>query len=737
MHENSGNSVIYYAHYTEGGVNKTGLTVTITVYEVIRDGTKTEVVTNGACTEIGDGLYRYLLASSTVDAAAEYVAVFHTATDTVDAQDIPAMWVIDRAGTEKLDTGVPVGSIAPDAITALATGVWTDTDVYGADEKGFLLQTLYDDLVNGGRLDLLIDSIIAHLVGIKGSGWTDETMVALMTAIEAIPTAPLLASGYTAPDNAGIAAIKAKTDNLPADPADDSDIDAQLAAIKAETALIVEDTGTTIPATLANLALEATLTAMKGTGWTDETLVALMTAIEAVTGGSGATAQEVWEYATRTLTAGTNIDLSSLATATNLAAVKSDTAAILADTGTDGVKINATQGAITWGQQKIVADVANEGALDISNSNLTGYGQSNYGKRYGLVNTGENLAGQKNDGGMKAVDGFDPALALESTLTAIKGAGWTDETLVALMTAIEAVTGGSGATAQEVWEYTTRTLTAGTNIDLSSLATAADLATLDDKADAIKAKTDNLPADPADDSDIDTAIAAVKSVVDAILVDTGTTLDTKLNTIDTNVDSILADTNEVQAELADGGRTDLLIDAIKAKSDLIPASPAEAGEYTAAIAAIPTAPLLAANYTAPDNTSIAAIKEKTDNLPASPAPANEYDTELTAIQTDLDNPDQYKADVSSLAKATDLQDVENKIDAVDAKVSAIDTDTVMSFMIDGFTFEEIVQIMASVLAGKLTRSGDTLTFRDLADTVNRVVAETDANKQRTDMTYTV
>ena len=115
MHENSGNSVIYYAHYTEGGVNKTGLTVTITVYEVIRDGTKTEVVTDGACTEIGDGLYRYLLASGTVDAAAEYVAVFHTATDTVDAQDIPAMWVIDRAGTEKLDTGI---TLADDAITA-------------------------------------------------------------------------------------------------------------------------------------------------------------------------------------------------------------------------------------------------------------------------------------------------------------------------------------------------------------------------------------------------------------------------------------------------------------------------------------------------------------------------------------------------------------------------------------------------------------------------------------------
>lgn len=124
---------------------------------------------------------------------------------------------------------------------------------------------------------------------------------------------------------------------------------------------------------------------------------------------------------------------------------------------------------------------------------------------------------------------------------------------------------------------------------------------------------------------------------------------------------------------------------------------------------------------------------------------------LTAAQADLDNPDQYKANVSGLATTIHVQEVENKvdlidvttvansgkIDAVDAKVSAIDTDTVMSFMIDGFTFEQIVQIMASVLAGKLTRSGDTLTFRDLADTVNRVVAETDTNKQRTTMTYTV
>ena len=149
-----------------------------------------------------------------------------------------------------------------------------------------------------------------------------------------------------------------------------------------------------------------------------------------------------------------------------------------------------------------------------------------------------------------AITKIQNGLALEATLTAIKGAGWTNETLAKIVVDISNISAGSGATAQEVWEYATRVLTAGTNIDLSSLATTTHLQEVEDKVDnvptltgvasiigtlvpqcvdlsttgsnvtAIKAKTDNLPADPADDSDIDTAIAAVKSVVDAIKTET-------------------------------------------------------------------------------------------------------------------------------------------------------------------------------------------------------------------------
>ncbi len=89
-------SVIFYALYIASKVGATGLTVTVDVWEVLRDGTSTEIVTGGSATEIGDGLYRYLLVAGSVDEAAEYIAVFKTADTSVDRRDIAALWVIDR-----------------------------------------------------------------------------------------------------------------------------------------------------------------------------------------------------------------------------------------------------------------------------------------------------------------------------------------------------------------------------------------------------------------------------------------------------------------------------------------------------------------------------------------------------------------------------------------------------------------------------------------------------------------
>jgi len=74
---------------------------------------------------------------------------------------------------------------------------------------------------------------------------------------------------------------------------------------------------------------------------------------------------------------------------------------------------------------------------------------------------------------------------------------------------------------------------------------------LDLLLDAIKAKTDNLPADPADDSDLDTQLAAIAGY------------------LDTEVAAILA---AVDTEVA----------AIKAKTDNLPATPAGTGDIPSA-----------------------------------------------------------------------------------------------------------------------------------------------------------
>jgi len=113
---------------------------------------------------------------------------------------------------------------------------------------------------------------------------------------------------------------------------------------------------------------------------------------------------------------------------------------------------------------------------------------------------------------------------------------------------------------------------------------SADIAVIDDFLDteiaAIKAKTDNLPTDPADASVVAGLIAAVEAKVDIV---------------DTNVDSILVDTAEIgvagagltavasAANLAVvAGYLDTEIAAIKAKTDNLPASPAATGDIPTA-----------------------------------------------------------------------------------------------------------------------------------------------------------
>ena len=149
MLEQVSTSVKFLAFFTASKTGKTGLTVTIDIY----DPSGSQIVTGGSATAIGGGLYSYTLSTNN-SAEGEYAAIFKTTDSTVDSQHIPSLWVLGRAGVENLD---------------------------------------------------------------------------------AATSTRLPSSSYTAPANSDISAIKAKTDALPSDPADQSLVEAAIAALSIPT----------------------------------------------------------------------------------------------------------------------------------------------------------------------------------------------------------------------------------------------------------------------------------------------------------------------------------------------------------------------------------------------------------------------------------------------------------------------------------------------------------------------
>ena len=175
---------------------------------------------------------------------------------------------------------------------------------------------------------------------------------------------------------------------------------------------------------------------------------------------------------------------------------------------------------------------------------------------------------------------------LDSAFTEIKGASWASgtDTLEAIRDRGDAAwtTGGGGsaptaaAVADAVWdEATSGHTTSGTfgeqvktDIDAILVDTGT---TLDGKIDVIDGIVDSILVDTG--TTLNDKIDVIDGIVDSILVDTGTTLDGKLDTIDnfldTEVAAILADTNELQTDWANGGRLDALLDSTIAKIDVV------------------------------------------------------------------------------------------------------------------------------------------------------------------------
>lgn len=177
-------------------------------------------------------------------------------------------------------------------------------------------------------------------------------------------------------------------------------------------------------------------------------------------------------------------------------------------------------------------------------------------------------------------------------------------------------------------------------LDAAGVRTAVGLATanldtqlsniggyIDTEVGAIKAKTDNLPSDPADASDIASAFS---------------TLNSAISTLASYVDTEVA--------------------AIKTKTDNLPAAPADASDIATAFTGINTKLDSIDDFL---DTEIAAIKSKTDNLPPMPA-------DVSDIPTATENADELlKRDWTLVTGEADrsvlqaLRPIRNKSNTVD------------------------------------------------------------------------
>lgn len=307
-----------------------------------------------------------------------------------------------------------------------------------------------------------------------------------------------------------IAAIKAKTDNLPTDPADASDIatafsgvntkldtiddflDTEIAAIKTKTDFLPSATAGAAGGLFIAGANAATT--VNFTGNLSGSVGSVTGAVGSVTGAVGSVTAGV------TLAAATHTG-AVIPTVTNLTNLPSIPSGWLTAAG---IAASALNGKGDWpvgktGYSLTQAFPANFSSLDIS------------------------VAGE-----VTAVGG---------------GGGGTADWTADQITAISSILGipASGTTPTD--------------------PTTGILDTIRDAAVAIKAKTDNLPVDPADASDIAASFTTVNTKLDTI----DNYIDTEIAAIKTDTTTIIADTNDIQTRIPTtlvGGRMDCNIGAV-------------------------------------------------------------------------------------------------------------------------------------------------------------------------------
>ena len=294
MLEQVSTSVKFVAFYTASKTGKTGLTVTVDLY----DPSGSQIVTGGSATAIGGGLYAYTLSTNN-SAEGEYAAIFKTTDSTVDSQHIPSLWVLGRAGVENLDASVSSRS------TLTAAQVNTEADTALSDVG--LTTTIT------GRIDQAISTRLA-------------------------------AADYTAPSAAPtVAEIRQELDTNSTKLANlDATVSSRLAGSAYSVAPTTAQIATAVEGSLLNEAdgqavLNAIVGAIGNTNLSEVSLVAAVRADLERVGGkldsipttaaptAAANATAVWGAASRTITGGTVTTLTNSPSVPSAASIASAT----------------------------------------------------------------------------------------------------------------------------------------------------------------------------------------------------------------------------------------------------------------------------------------------------------------------------------------------------------------------------------------------------------------------------
>jgi hypothetical protein len=537
---------------------------------------------------------------------------------------------IDAAGDEWRELAF---TLQPDSTNVAAVKAETALIVADTNE----LQT---DWADGGRLDVILDAASAPTAAAVADAVWDELQSAHVTVGSfgevATEVASILAdtNELQADDTPGaLAAMDTKLDTI------DNFLDTEIAAITA--AVITNAAGVDIAADIIAVKAETALivadTGELQTDWVDGGRLDLLLDTAATAGDPWSTALPgAYGAGTAGKLIGDNIDapLSTIDTVVDgiqtdlsngtdgLGAIKADTALILTDTGTTlQAELDAIQAAVITNAAgvDIAADIIAikaETALIVADTNelqtddIPGTIAALNDPTAAVI---ADAVWDEVQSGHVAVGSFgevatEVAAILVDTGTTIPG------TITTAQNDLDIITGASGV----------NLLTATQNsIDAIETDTGT---TLQAELDAIQAAVITNAAGV----DIAADIIALKAETSLILTDTGTTLQAELDAIQAAVITnaagvdiaadiialkaetvlIVADTNELQTDWVDGGRLDNLLDSASAAGD--PWSTALPGAYGAGTAG----------------------KIVGDNIDA---PLSTIDTVVDGIQTDLSN----------------------------------------------------------------------------------------------------